>query len=566
MLSFLKISNLAILEEVAIEPGPGLNVLTGETGAGKSIIVDAIGLLLGERGGAELIRTGCDRMVVEAQFDVPRSPEVDQALRAAGIEPAAGGELVIRREVLAQQGAARGRAVVSGQLTTLSALKEIGGALADLHGQHQHQSLLGAAGQRDALDGSCGAFELREEVRALHRATRALRTEHEQLTTRESERARREETLRREVAEIDAANPILGEDEELARDETLLRHAVEVSRLAGQAFSHLSEDDDSVMTRLGSATDDVTKLASFDPQAASILAALAEARVVVSEAARELGRYLDAGEFDPGRLDQVGARLAALDRLRRKYGATLADVLEYRTNAAAELLSLGGVAARLAEISDALERAHQDYLNRAGELTAMRRKGALKLEKAVAAELKTLAMEGTRVAISVMPLADGGQGPLGIDQIEFLIAPNKGEELRPLARIASGGELSRLMLAVRNAAEGREDGRTLVFDEVDSGIGGTVAEAVGRRLARLARRQQILCVTHLPQIASFADRHFSVVKRTDGSRTRAEVSLLDEPGRVAELARMLGSSEEKTARQHAAALVDRAHRAGKGAR
>ncbi|HZI92897.1 MAG TPA: DNA repair protein RecN [Patescibacteria group bacterium] len=564
MLSFLKITNLAILDDVSIEPGPGLNVLTGETGAGKSIIVDAIGLILGERGSTDLVRTGCDRLVVEAQFDLSRRTDLAHLARITGIEELEGGELVIRRELLAN---GRGRCLVNGRMVTLATLKTLGEALADLHGQHQHQSLLHSEGQQDALDRFAGALETRRDVAASCAVLRQHERERDDLAGRERERARRQDTLSIEISEIEAAAIRPGEDEELHREESLLRHAEEIARLATRGFTLLSEDDDSVMARLAGAEECAARLAAIDPHAAELLDAIREARAAASEAARGLSRYVDREEFDPARLEQVAARLSELDRLRRKYGASLADILEYHARAVSDLAALGGVAARLEELEGEIVQARARYLKQAGDLSTARSRAARRLEKAVEQELKSLAMDGTRMEIEVERSQDTEPSPHGMDSIVFLIAPNRGEEMRQLSRIASGGELSRLMLAVRNAAQaGRTDERTLVFDEVDSGIGGQVAEVVGQRLGALGCRQQVLCVTHLPQIASFADRHFQVTKKTTGARTRAEVLLLDDAGRIDELARMLGGSPLATARRHAAALLNRPERAPAGAR
>jgi DNA repair protein RecN (Recombination protein N) len=557
MLSFLKITNLAILDEVSIEPGSGFNVLTGETGAGKSIIVDAIGLLLGEKGSASLVRTGCDRLVVEGQFDLSERGDAAEIAALADVEVEQGGndggELVIRRELMAT---GRGRAMVNGRIVTLAALKTLGEALADVHGQHQHQSLLRPDGQREALDRFAGATALEKEVSALHGALRSFERERDELTGRERERARQEDMLRVQIAEIEAAGLRPGEDVELAREESLLRHAEEIARLASLSFALISDDDDSVMARLGAASDAIGRLSAIDPRAGEVLSAIRESRVAASEAARGLSGYIGREEMDPGRLEQVAARLAELQRLRRKYGASLQDVLDYHERAASELVSLGGAASRLTELEVEIVESRAAYSRMAGELTATRQRAARRLEKAVEKELKALAMEGTRVEIVVS--AGVEPGPHGVDVIEFLIAPNRGEELKPLSRIASGGELSRLMLAVRNAAQaGRTDERTLIFDEVDSGVGGEVASAVGQRLAALGAAQQVLCVTHLPQIASFAQRHFQVSKRTAGGRTKAEVRALDDTGRIDELARMLGGSQTETAKRHAATLLKR---------
>lgn len=565
MLSYLKITNLAIVEDVSIEPGPGLNVLTGETGAGKSIMVDAIGLLLGERGSVDLIRTGCDRLVVEAQFDLAGRGDAQEILRLAGLEADEGADLIVRRELLST---GRGRALVNDRIVTLASLKTLGEALADLHGQHQHQSLLRVDGQRDALDRFAGALVVRLEVAASFAALRALELEHAELAGRERERAEQEQLLRMQIAEIAAAAPRLGEEEALLREESLLRHAEEVTRLAARGFALISDDDDAVIARLGAAEECVSRLAAIDPQAEESLRAIREARATSSEAARGMSRYLDREEFDPVRLEQVAARLAELGRLRRKYGVTLQDVVEYHARATADLEALGGAASRLEDLVADIATYRGRYMRLAERLTATRKQAARRLEKGVEAELKALEMAGTRVEIAVHGGPGADPSPHGLDEIDFTIAPNQGEELRPLSRVASGGELSRLMLAVRNAAQaGHTDERILIFDEVDNGVGGRVASAVGKRLETLGQRQQVLCVTHLPQIASFAHRHFQVTKVKTGTRTRAEVRQLDDAGRIDELARMLGDTPPETARRHAAALLGRpAGAAGGGSR
>ncbi len=554
MLSFLRISNLAIVEDVSIEPGPGLNVLTGETGAGKSIVVDAIGLLLGERGGAEMIRTGCDRMVVEAQFDLAGRDKAEDFLRQVDLEAGPDGELVIRRELMAL---GRGRAQVNGRIVTLAALRSLGEALADLHGQHQHQSLLRADGQRDALDRCAGTLQLRREVAESFALLSTLQREHDELAGRDRERARQEEMLRHQVNEIEAAAPRAGEEDHLRREESLLRHATEIARLASEAFGLISEDDDSVITRLGGVEERLVRLAAIDPSASEALGLAREAGAAASEIARGLSRYTGAEDLEPARLDHVAARLAELDRLKRKYGDSLEAVLAYHERASAELASLGGVEKRLEGLPHQIAAARASYLAVARELSVRRKRAAERLEKALVKELGALAMQETRVEIAVDSDASADCGPHGLDRIEFLLSPNKGEELRPLSRVASGGELSRLMLAVRNLTGAAGDERILIFDEVDSGIGGRTADAVGERLAALGRRQQVLCVTHLPQIASVADRHFVVSKETSDGRTRASVVRLEGARRVEELARMLGGEPRQTARRHAAALMGR---------
>ncbi|HET9480435.1 MAG TPA: DNA repair protein RecN, partial [Candidatus Polarisedimenticolia bacterium] len=349
-----------------------------------------------------------------------------------------------------------------------------------------------------------------------------------------------------------------------SREESLLRNAEEVGRLAAQAHALVSEDDDSAIARLAAARERLERLSAIDPEAAQIRDQIEEARLTAAEAARGIAGYADAETFNPGRLERVAGRLADLDRLKRRYGATLQEVLAYREQAAGELSLLDRAADRLATIDAELEESESAYRRSAASLSDRRRQAAAVLEKGLRRELGDLAMEGTRVAIAVEAADPAERAAHGADRVEFLIAPNKGEPLRPLARIASGGELSRLMLALRNAAEARGDRRVLIFDEIDSGIGGRTAEVVGQRLAALASSQQVLCVTHLPQIAAFADRHFRVMKQEAAGRTQAMVAPLDREGRIDELARMLGGSPPQSARRHAAALVRQVGPGGPG--
>ena len=560
MLSFLKISNLAILDDVSLEPGAGLNVLTGETGAGKSIIVDALGLVLGDRGSSEMIRTGCDRLVIEAQMDLSGRPDAKEIFEAAGLDATADDaceDLVIRRELLA---GGRGRAMINGQIVPLAVLKTLGEKIADLHGQHQHQSLLRLDGQRDALDRYAGAIDARRDVAARYERLRDLLAELTSLSGADRERSQSLRFLEHRITEIETVAPRVGEEEDLAREEGLRRHAEEILRLAGEALTMLSEDDDSVLPRLGGVKDRLSRLAAIDGKAAGLLALAEEARVAIVEIAAALAPYVDPEEHDLNRLEHVAARLSDLDRLKRTYGGSLESVLESLESAKAELAALGAASERFGVLPAEVDRARAEYLQAARRLSELRRRAAPRLAKAVESELAELAMEGARLAIKVEP-DEQAASPNGIDVIEFLISANPGEEPRALSRVASGGELSRLMLGLRNVTDASADRRTLVFDEVDSGIGGRVAEVVGRRLAALSKRQQVLCVTHLPQIASLADSHFQVSKKSRQGRTSAEVRRLTDQERIGEVARMLGGAEGATARRHAQALISRRGRA-----
>ncbi|MBI3449383.1 MAG: DNA repair protein RecN [Acidobacteria bacterium] len=550
MLSFLRIENLAIIDTLSVDLGPGLNILTGETGAGKSILVDAVGLVLGERGSADQIRAGEERLSVEAVFEIGGRARLIDRLEAMGIDAGPEG-LVLKRDVFA---AGRSRAFVNGSPVTLSQLKEIGDLLADLHGQHQHQSLLRADAQADALDRFGEHAPLLEEVGAACRALSALHVERERLRGLERDRLRREEELRLTVSEIAAVSPKPGEDAELRREEALLRNAVEIRRLAEGTAALLNEDDASALARLGAARERLSRLSAIDERAAEGRRLVDEAVAAIREALREVDPYLGTEDAGDGRLEGLASRLAAIEKIARRYGPTVEDALERLASARRELAELGGAADRLASFDGEIDAASKAYSAAASRLTRGRGESAKALERALVRELKAVAMEGCRFAVGFEPR--GAPSEEGAESIEFLIAPNPGEALRPLARIASGGELSRLMLALRTVSLSKADARALVFDEVDTGLGGGAADAVAQRLKGLARGQQILCVTHLPQVAALADTHIRIEKVTERGRTKVVARTLGSDERVEELARMIGSPEAPTARRHAAALIE----------
>lgn len=562
MLSFLKIENLAIVPSLSVEFAAGFNVLTGETGAGKSIIVDAVGLLLGERGSSGLIRTGADHLTVEGLFETKSRKGLCERLEE--IEVDVGEEGIILRRELADSG--RSRAFINGRLVPLQHLKQVGDLLADLHGQNPHQSLLRPEGQREALDRFASAGNLAAKVESAAKRLRELLGERETLRSTQQEHARLADALRAEVAEIEAAAPSSEEEADLRREEMLLRHAEEIRSLAAMACDLLNENDDSALSRLGAIRGALEKLAAIDARCLDALRAVEESVVSLNEALRTVEPYREQGEYDPARLDHVASRLAAIDRLKRKYGSSIDEILVYLGRARADLRALESSVDRLEAIDEEVAAAARTYAAAADNLSRKRREGARELERALQEELKALALHGCRFKVAFEPHEDPDSEVIvrgrrmacrrhGIESVEFLISPNPGEDLRPLSQIASGGELSRLMLALRTASESRTDARALIFDEVDSGIGGAVAEAVALRLKGLARRQQVLCVTHLPQVAAVADRHYRVEKETVKGRTRTAVSLLQRGERVEELARMLGSPRAPTARKHAAALI-----------
>jgi DNA repair protein RecN (Recombination protein N) len=525
MLRFLSIRNLAVIDRLELEFETGLNVLTGETGAGKSILVGAVGLLVGGRASAELVRTGEEQAAVEAVFEDPD-----------------GGELVVRRDISAQTG--RSRAYLNGSLVTSAALREAAAPLVDLHGQHEHQVLLDPAAHLDLLD-AFGGFEAeRATVAEGFARVQALTAERDRLAHDMRERARREEYLQFQLAEIRRAAPQPGEDEELATSRQVLGSAERLQRLCAEAYTELYEGDTAALPALASVWKRIGELASIDPQFQPYVAARDAVKSQLEDLAYFLRSY--AAEFDasPARLQEVEDRLAVLERLKKKHGPTLQDVIETEASLSRELSSLEHSGERAATLDAEIGRACAEYQREAEALSERRRRAAGEFSERLVASLADLAMARTRCEVRFAP----GRGrdswsARGIDEAEFYISPNPGEDLRPLARIASGGELSRLMLALKTLASTDAPGKTLIFDEVDAGIGGTVADIVGARLRELAGECQVLCITHLPQIAAYGSTHYRIEKALKDGRTITSVSRLGVREREAELARMIAGAE-----------------------
>jgi DNA repair protein RecN (Recombination protein N) len=534
MLRFLRIKHLAVIDSVEVEFDSGLNVLTGETGAGKSILVEAVGLLLGGRASGDLVRTGEESASIEAIFE------------------SGGEELLVRREITAQ---GRSRAFVNGALATAGALKELSARLIELHGQHEHQTLLDPATHLNVLD-AFGALE--PAAMPVAEAFDLMRTCQDELARmRASARDRdaRAELVAFQLGEIDRADPKPGEDEELVALRTVLASADRVERLCTESYASLYESDDAILARLGNVWRRVSELASLDPRFRPYLEARDGIKSQLEDLALFLRRYADGIEASPARLQQVEERLALLERLKRKHGPTLADVITRRDVLRRDITELEG-----GDRIEDLEREHgvarKTYLAAAQHLSRERRAAAVGFARQLEHLVAELAMEETRFEVRFGEAQDEADWTgRGIDAAQFFVSPNPGEDLRPLARIVSGGELSRVMLAIKtltatsrhglSAAAGRPAGAAapgLIFDEVDAGIGGRVADVVGRKLRALGSAFQVLCITHLPQIAAYADTHFEIQKRVDRGRTRTTVRRLDEAGRVDELARMLGGA------------------------
>lgn len=545
MLTVLRARELAILDRVELQLGPGLSVVTGETGAGKSILVDALALVLGGRGRADLVRTGAEAAEVEALFDVTGAPEVRARLEAAGLD-AEGGELLVRRVV---QAGGRTRAYVNGRLATAAQLAEITAGLVDLSSQHEHHALAHPRSHLALLDAACGLDERRADVVRARDALLAAAANRDALDAAERGRAEREDYLRFSLRELAEAAPVPREDEDLRRERDVLRHAETLALASATAEDTLYSADGAVAEALAAVGAKLAEAARLDPRLAPHVDALAAARAQVEDVACELGRYARSVAADPERLAAVEDRLERIDRLARKHGGSLDRVLERADEMKAELAALERHDELRAACSLALAEASTVAATAARSLSAARREGAARIGVAIARELAELGMVGARVAFEIAPLpargdaldvGDAHLGQDGIDRIELLFAPNPGEAARPLSRIASGGELSRTLLAVKRVLATRGNAALHVFDEVDAGTGGAVAEVLGRKLRDVARESQVLCITHLPQIAVYADAHYRVTKGQNEDRTVARVEKLGSVDRREEVARMLG--------------------------
>jgi DNA repair protein RecN (Recombination protein N) len=538
MIRYLAIRNLAVIESVAVDFEQSFNILTGETGAGKSILVEAVGLLLGGRATQDLIRTGEDVATVEALF-----------------ETADGDELIVRREITS---AGRSRAFINGALATAAALKDLSNRLVELHGQHEHQQLLDPSQHLALLDSWAGLDASRAAVAAAHVTVRGFREQLDRLRMDDRERAARLDLVEFQLGELQRANLQAGEDDSLASDRQLLRSADTIQRLCSEGYAELYDTEDAALVALGRVWKRVGELAAIDPRFAPHLDARDGIKAQLEDLAFTLRDFAAGIDASPGRLQQVEDRLALIERLKRKYGGTLEGAIALRDRLAAEHRALTGGDSSLAEVEERLRDSGKQYLSLARQLSAARAEAAGRFARIIESELAELAMERTRFEVRLTTGdADDQWTEAGIDTGEFFLSPNVGEELRPLARIVSGGELSRLMLALKtlggrggtsssDRVGERMAGKTLIFDEVDAGIGGRVASVVGEKLAALGDRYQVLCITHLPQIAACGRTHFLIEKRVQASRTVTSVTRLEDDTRVAEIARMMGGSAAGT--------------------
>ncbi len=562
MLTELRIRNLAVIEEVVVPFGTGLNVLTGETGAGKSIVIDALLLIAGTRAQPDLIRTGADTAVVEATFALPGAGPATALLEEAG-HRLTEGQLVIRRE-LTRSG--RHRVFVNDSAATVGLLERLGEVLFELHGQHEHQRLMEPARQLTLLDRFGECEEPARRVADLVREWQEAQAELGRLREGVRAEARQEELDRFQLSEIDSAQIKDGEEEELRAERRRLQHAEKIAAGLREVMALLYDDADAAAARLERAASILGELSAADPEAAAPAEHLDGATAHVEEAVGRVRTLRDRVVFDPERAEEIEGRLDAIARLKRKYGDTVAAIWQHRQELAERLERLGRHDEVEAELSRRVEALAGQVDEAAGTLAGLRGDAALRLERGIQRELRGLGMEHARFRVALSRAMAGpgelGCGPerwrvglRGADTAEFLLSANPGEEVRPLAKVVSGGELSRTMLAVKTVLAAADDVPTMVFDEVDAGIGGRVADAVADKLRQTAAGRQVLCVTHLAPIAARADHHLVVEKRIGRSATRTSVRHLDGPSRIDELARMLaGERITEVTRRHAREL------------
>ena len=552
MLIELRVRNLAVIRDLSLELGDGLNVLSGETGAGKSILVGALGLLLGERASSDSVRQGAERAVVEGVFDLSKRPDLCELVRTAGFDLEDGDLLLLRREVVAE---GRSRAWINGSPATAGAVGELGRALVDFHGQHEHQTLLQGGEQRGILDAFGGAEEEAEAVVALHRRLTELRERMDARRSRLAELSERADFVRFQLREIeDAEVDVPSEDVTVSETLSRLEHAEELAMGTGSLHELLYSGDGSVSEQVAAARELLSHLSRFDPSLDDLRVQVDEVFHRVTEVGRTVEAYASRVEVDPEGTERLRRRADLLFRLKRKFGPQLADVIDTRERLRAELDEIEGAGEGDARMEDEMAGIRAELASRAAVLSQLRTQAALGLARQVEKVLPELGLAGARFRVDLEPLSAVEAG--GAERVRFLASLNTGFELQPLRRIASGGELSRVMLALKSILAGEDRVPTLVFDEIDAGVGGAVAVAVGVKLRQVADRHQVFVITHLAQIASRGRRHLRVEKADADGVVETDVRLLEGEARVSEIARMLGGDPgSETSREHARELL-----------
>ncbi|HET9135470.1 MAG TPA: DNA repair protein RecN [Candidatus Kapabacteria bacterium] len=571
MLRSLFIKNYALIEEITVSFDSGLSIITGETGAGKSILLGALGLLLGERSTSDMIRSGAEKAIVEAEFDLIDYPHITRHLTDSEFE-ISDPTLIIRREINRK---GTSRAFVNDSPASITSLKEVGELLVDLHGQHEHQSLLNSDRHISFLDEYASVSKQLEIYRGFYTEFNTLHSKYEKLIANREASEKERSFLEFQLQEIDGVNPKPNEDEEIEQHLKKLEHSEELQMVASQLHSILYDSDGSVFERLSAAKALVEKLRRFDESFATPLGEISTSLESIRELAHTAARYNEHIEADPAALDELRSRQVQINRLKKKYGPDLADVIALQERLKEQLGDGGSIDEQIKSIATQLSGLQQKASKAATELSETRKKTAKKFEKEIIAELSTLGIEqasfivdsstnematsdefASAVLIKGKPIATNKNG---IDKIEFLLSTNKGESPKPLAKVASGGEVSRIMLSIKTVLSASEQIPVLIFDEIDTGISGRIAQRVGTAMKKLARRHQLISITHLGQIAAFGDHHYIVEKSTKGAATTSQLRLLTQKEHEAEIARLLaGESVTDTSLKAARSLVEEA--------
>lgn len=550
MLTDLIIKNFAIIENLHVTFGSGFNVLTGETGAGKSIIIDAVNLLLGGRARGEIIRTGEDEASVEAIFDLSEESLLGEKLVAAGLDD--DGALLVRR-IVARSG--KNRVFLNGSPVSLTQLRELVSGLVNIYGQHEHQNLQRTETHLELLDCFAGLQEALAGYRSSFAAYQRLQKELNNLNLAERDRQQRQDMLGFQQQEILNAHLKIGEDDELERERSILQHAEKLTAATVGGYESLYAGQEAVCEKVSVVAAQLEALQQIDPHLGSLAKSLQTNLYSLEDIASELRDYSEKLDFEPQRQQQVEDRLALLAGLKRKYAPTIAELLKYLEQITTELNDLSDVEGRREQLRQQLQAQNGLLFESGRDLSHQREKAAVELANTVERELADLAMGKADFSIRLIPLSEPSVD--GLESGEFFLSANPGEEAQPLAKIASGGELSRIMLALKRSVPEGDGIRTLIFDEVDAGIGGEAATAVGEKISRLGKDLQVLCVTHLPQVAAFSDHHYRVAKGENNGRTTTQLNLLDTEARIVEMARMLGGSQiGRQTLEHARELIE----------
>ena len=559
MLRELHIKNFSIIDNTTIEFGDGFNVLTGETGAGKSIIINSLSLALGERAVSGLIRKGEKEAVIEAFFDISPEllpPSTRRFLQDNGIDIEDG--LILKRIITAQ---GKNRAYINSSMVNVQNLSDISRNLIDVHGQYEHQSLLSPDDQLSLLDAYGGLVRQRSEVSSIYDELHKTKQQIAELVQKDKEMARRVDILKFQINEIESADLTPGEEEKLAEEVIILSSAVRLAELSNKAYDSLYLSDSSCISSLSEILDALREISYIDTRAADSVKSIESALPLLEETGYFLRDYRESLDFDPERLEQVQERLELINNLKRKYGSSVREVLDHWEKSAAEFEELQHSEEKLEALKAELDGLKTGFTEKAEQLSKKRKKIAKKIEKKVEAQLAGLSMPDTSFAVRFIhedgeDTTDGLKASgSGIDKVEYLISPNVGEDLKPLSKTASGGELSRIMLALKVILAKEDKIPVLVFDEIDSGIGGAAAETVGKKLSSLSSTHQVICITHLPQIASYADGHLKIEKTVKKERTRVEVNRLEKDKRTEEVARMLSGRISDASIRHAKEML-----------